>query len=141
MPNPMRTPPPLPSRFDGTNSQDEVDAEKAAKPRVDLYPGSALIAGGAVQAYGKYKHGNCTWKEEGTEQADPQSHIASAMRHMAEYLDNPDALEKGSNLPVLWHAQNQIAIAIDCQKNLDPEAFYERMNSLPETLRQLEKKE
>ncbi len=96
-------------------SEKEINSEKAAKPRPDLIPGSAMLAMGSVMAYGWNKHGDCTWKNEGTEQADPRTHIASASRHLAEYLDNPKTTEEGSGLSVLWHAASQLAIAIDCE--------------------------
>lgn len=115
-------------------TREEIDAEKAAKPRVDLIAGSALIAEGCVQAYGRHKHGDCTWTIEGTEQADPRTHIASAARHIAEYLDDPNAVEAGSKLPVLWHARAQLGIAIDCIKRQDPAAFAAAVASLPATL-------
>lgn len=118
-------------------SQQEIDAEKAAKPRPDLIPGSATLAEGAVDAYGFFKHGPCTWKIAGTEQADPQTHIASACRHIAEYLDNPDAVEAGSGLPVLWHARAQIGIAIDCIARLDRAAFDRQLAGLAPVLAKL----
>jgi hypothetical protein len=105
-----------------TLSEAEVDAEKATKPRVDLIPGYALTAVGHVQAYGVGKHGQCTWRNKGTRQAMSSTHIASAMRHMAEYLENPDAVEQGSMLPVLWHAAAQLMIAIDCKHAEDKES-------------------
>lgn len=95
-------------------SAEQVNAEKALKPRPDLLPAFALLAAGRVQAYGWHKHGDCTWKNEGTEQAKPETHLASAMRHLLEHLEDPEAVEEGSRLPVLWHALCQIAIAIDC---------------------------
>lgn len=106
---------------------EEINAEKAAKPRPDLIPGNALLAVGYVQAYGRGKHGNCTWKDGGTEQSRSETHIASAQRHLAEFEASPDAREAGSNLPVLWHAAAQLLIAIDCEirhegRNLDAEA-------------------
>jgi hypothetical protein len=100
-----------------TKSMQEIDAEKHDKPRPDLLPASALLAAGKVMAYGFKKHGNCTWKVPGTEQAKPETHIASAYRHLLEYQNNPDAVEEGSGLPVLYHALAQIAIAIDCIEN------------------------
>ena len=95
-------------------TEKEVDIEKLYKPRPDLLPARALLAAGEVMGYGYRKHGNCTWRVAGTEQAKPETHTASALRHLLEHLADPRAVEEGSGLPVLWHAMSQIAIAIDC---------------------------
>ena len=97
-----------------TRSRSEIDAEKRDKPRPDLLPPRALLGAGAVMAYGLTKHGHCTWRVAGTEQAEPETHLASAMRHLLEHHADPSAVEYGSGLPVLYHALCQIAIAIDC---------------------------
>lgn len=102
-------------------SEKEINAEKAAKPMPHLIPASATMLGAMVQGYGFRKHGDQTWKRKGTEQADPMTHIASAMRHITEYRLNPHAVESGSGLPVLAHAMIQLAIAIDCHYLHDPE--------------------
>lgn len=73
----------------------------------------ACMAGGRVMGYGFQKHGNCTWRVAGTSQADPQTHIASAERHLIEYLIDQDACEEGSGLPVLEHAFSQLCITYD----------------------------
>lgn len=78
----------------------------------------ACMAGGRVMGYGFRKHGDCTWRVAGTEQADPQTHIASAERHLLEYLIDPEAREEGSGLPVLEHAFSQLCITLDLV--LDP---------------------
>lgn len=154
-------------------TEQEINAEKAAKPRPDLVPAQALLqvlsatdawrdhgaqntdyalmalllfrqkcsvdflvaagaclvhalggkaaahmAGGRVMGYGFRKHGNCTWRVAGSEQADVQTHIASAERHLIERMENAGAVEEGSGLPVLEHAFSQVCIAIDLM--LDP---------------------
>lgn len=80
--------------------------------------GTALLRAGQVMGYGYRKHGKCTWRVAGTEQADPQTHIASGERHILEWKADPDAVEEGSGLPVLWHALSQYLIAWDLL--LDP---------------------
>jgi len=81
---------------------------------------AALEAGGRVMAYGYRKHGNCTWRVASTEQADPQTHVASAERHLIEHWADPAATEAGSGLPVLEHAFSQLLILFDLV--LDPPA-------------------
>lgn len=78
---------------------------------------AALLKAGEVMGYGFRKHGRCTWRVAGTEQADPQTHYASAVRHVLERIENPDASEEGSGKPVLYHALAQIIIAIDLLEN------------------------
>jgi hypothetical protein len=73
----------------------------------------AIDGAGSVMGYGAKKHGNCTWRVAGTEQADPQTHLASAQRHCLEYLLDPDSVEEGSGRPVLWHAFAQVCILIN----------------------------
>lgn len=96
-----------------TLTREQVDAEKATKSRPDLIPGLARLAVGRVQAAGFLKHGDQTWKVLGTEQANPQSHMASAERHLAQCQQDLGALND-TNLPHLWHAAAQLLIAIEC---------------------------
>jgi hypothetical protein len=98
-----------------TLTREEVEREKRHKPRPDLIPAAALLAVGDCMGYGYRKHGDCTWTVEGTEQADPRTHLASAMRHLLEHLADPNATEEGSGLPVLWHAAAQVLIAVECE--------------------------
>lgn len=72
----------------------------------------AMLSAGRVMGYGFRKHGNCTWRVAGSEQADPQTHIASAERHLLEYLVFPGATEEGSGQPVLYHALAQLCITL-----------------------------
>ena len=97
-----------------TRTREEIEAEKARKPRPDLIPGAARIAVGRVLAMGCAKHGRCTWTKAGTEQARGETHIASAERHISSLGDSYDAIDAESGLPHLWHAAAQLLIAIDC---------------------------
>ncbi len=81
---------------------------------LDIALQHAALRAGHVQGYGRRKHGRCTWRVFGTEQSLPETHVASATRHVIEYEIDPDAIEGGSRLPVLLHAFAQDCIAIDC---------------------------
>jgi hypothetical protein len=72
--------------------------------------GEFLLHCGEVMGYGFRKHGWCTWRVAGTEQADPQTHYASGVRHVLERMADPDKREEGSGKPVLWHAGAQFLI-------------------------------
>lgn len=95
-------------------SREQVDAEKASLPRPDLIPPSALLEEGLVMGMGFRKHGDCTWRQLGTQQADPKTHIASAMRHLVKTLLDPMARDQQSGRVHLAHARAQIGIAIEC---------------------------
>lgn len=78
----------------------------------------ALLAAGDAMAYGRNKHGQCTWRIADTEQAKLHTHYASALRHLLEFEADAGAVESGSGLPVLAHALAQISIIYDIL--LDP---------------------
>lgn len=86
-------------------------SEKKSKPRPDLIPARALDALGHVFAFGLEKHGHETWRDH-----DARDHIASAMRHLVEYLIDSSAVEETSGRSVLWHAASQLMIAIECER-------------------------
>lgn len=118
----------------GALSRAVIDAEKAAKSRPDLLPGHAALAKGDVQAFGLAKHGPCTWREKGTEQADPRTHLASASRHAALVFDDPWSTDDQSGLLHLAHLGAQIDIALDCLRASDPERFDAIRAKLPEAI-------
>jgi hypothetical protein len=111
---------PLPALFDFAstgNVEHLFRAMAITHKRTGRTHGTGL-AMGRVLAYGLAKHGVCTWRVAGTEQADPQTHYASALRHILEHFEDPNAVEEGSKFPVLDHALTQMAILADLV--LDP---------------------
>jgi hypothetical protein len=112
-------------------TREEIEAEKAAQPRPDLCPGAALLAIGEVMAYGYGKHGRCTWRTPGTKQAEPETHIASAFRHLAKMGPAYDALDDESGLPHLHCALSQLAIAVDCIAAGDVQRIASRLAEQP----------
>lgn len=66
-----------------------------------------------VQAYGRQKHGKCTWREYGTAQADPETHYASMCRHLHACGGGHENKDPESGLPHLWHALAQACIIYD----------------------------
>ena len=77
-----------------------------------LSAGGALICVGEVMGVGSVKHGPCTWRVAGTEQASAQTHYASAVRHLAEALDGRTEDRDSGRHPGV-HALCQIAILYD----------------------------
>ena len=100
-----------------TKTHDEINEEKSLKPRPDLISPHATMGEALALSYGAQKHGDCTWRDKGTEQAKPETHLASLQRHLLEWQLNPDAREEGSDLPVLYHARAQLGIMIDLIEN------------------------
>lgn len=68
----------------GLKSVEQIDREKekAAKPRMDLLPGKALLAVARVMGFGAGKHGKGTWKNY-----DSDLYKGAAGRHWAALLD------------------------------------------------------
>jgi hypothetical protein len=73
---------------------------------------TALMAAGEIMGVGLRKHGPCTWRIAGTEQADPQTHYASAVRHILEHCAGVTVDPDSGKHPLL-HAVCQIAIMLN----------------------------
>lgn len=86
---------------------DECVEQKLASSRA-----AVLIAAGEIMGVGFRKHGPCTWRVAGTEQADPQCHYASLVRHLLEHTAGLTTDPDSGKHPLL-HAVCQIAIMIN----------------------------
>lgn len=104
--------PELPCYLDVLNAIDVICKEEAIANLGDF-----MLTVGKVQGYGFTKHGHCSWRIPDTEQADPRTHVASMVRHLAEYQQDVDEKEEGSGFPVLWHALAQGCITLDLMLN------------------------
>ena len=82
--------------------------------RVGVAPtiADALMLAGEIMGVGFRKHGPCTWRVAGTEQADPQCHYASLVRHLLEHCAGITADPDSGKHPLL-HAVCQISIMIN----------------------------
>lgn len=97
----------------------EIDAEKQAKPRLDLVPPELMLAAGRALGYGAAKHGVPdgnggfgTWRTAGTQQAEPLTHYACLMRHLLAWRSG-EIVDPESGLSHLDHAAAQLAILLD----------------------------
>jgi len=95
----------------------EINSEKAAKPRPDLVPTRAIAAAGRAFGYGAAKHGlgttgRGTYRDAGTEQAEVATHRASFMRHWCAYWSGETA-DPESELSHLDCMMAQLSIVID----------------------------
>ena len=88
------------------------DALNRVLDEIGTMHGTALLAAGEIMGVGLRKHGPCTWRIAGTEQADPQTHYASAVRHMLEHCAGITQDPDSGKHPLL-HAVCQIAIMIN----------------------------
>lgn len=82
------------------------------KPRLDLVPPGIIEAVGIIRTYGTEKYGN----PDGWKQVEPNRYVAALMRHLCEYLDNPESVDDESGLPHLWHMACNIAFLIEFQR-------------------------
>ncbi|MBK6920582.1 MAG: hypothetical protein IPH07_24490 [Deltaproteobacteria bacterium] len=102
-----------------TKSAEEINAEKASKPRVDIVPPELMLAAGRGLGYGVQKHGQPpgadgygTWRIAGTEQAEPLTHYACLLRHLLLWRAG-EKFDPESGLSHLDHAAAQLAILLD----------------------------
>lgn len=99
-------------------TEQEINAEKAAKPRLDLVPPRGIEAAGRALGYGAGKHGTPapggwgTWRIAGTEQAQPLTHFACLLRHLMAWRRG-EACDPESGLSHLDHAAAQLMILVD----------------------------
>lgn len=96
----------------------EINAEKAAKPALDVTPPELMLAAGRALGYGKAKHGVATsdgwgtWRVAGTQQAEPLTHYACLLRHLLLWRAGEER-DAESGLSHLDHAAAQLAILLD----------------------------
>lgn len=109
------------------NTEHEIDAEKAAKPRLDLVPPRAVLAAGRALGFGANKHGTPapdgwgSWRIPDTEQAEPLTHYTSLMRHLMLWRGGEER-DRESGLPHLDHAIAQLSILVDLAEDPPVEA-------------------
>lgn len=97
-------------------STEEIDQEKALKPRPDLVPGRAVLAAGRAMAYGHAKHGTPgglgTYRTAGCAQSRARTHAAALERHWQAFKSG-ERMDPESGLAHLDHMAAQLAILID----------------------------
>lgn len=90
----------------GVNNQDIK--RDAGKPRLSLVPPELLEAVGAVRTYGVEKYGDA----ESWHKVEPERYRDALLRHLMAYIKQPEAIDKESGLPHLWHAACNMAFLI-----------------------------
>ena len=75
------------------------------KPQLRLVPTSVVSCIARVREYGIKKYGDAeNWRK-----VEAERYVDAAYRHLIAYIKNPDAKDKESGLPHLWHLACNVA--------------------------------
>ena len=85
----------------------------AGKPQLTLVPRKIIWAIARVRMYGNKKYGD----PENWRQVEPQRYRDAMMRHMLQYLDDPDGVDEESGLPHLWHLATNCAFLCEMEQD------------------------
>ena len=94
------------------NQQAKADA---GKPRLTLVPRKVIWAIARVREYGckKYPEGGVdNWK-----QVEKERYRDAMMRHILQYLDDPDGVDEESGLSHLAHLATNVAFLCEMEAN------------------------
>lgn len=83
----------------------------AGKPQLTMVPRKIIWAIAKVRMYGNKKYGD----PENWRQVEPQRYRDAMMRHMLQYLDDPDGVDEESGLPHLWHLATNCAFLCEME--------------------------
>lgn len=84
----------------------------AGKPRLSLVPPELIRAVGRVRTYGAEKYG----ADENWKGVDPAYYRDALMRHLTEYLENPDSTDPESGLHHMEHIACNAAFLLELDK-------------------------
>lgn len=89
----------------------KIKADKG-KPRLSLVPAEVIRCIARVREFGsqKYKDPN-SWK-----QVEVERYRDALYRHLLEYIEDPQGLDKESQLPHLWHIACNVAFLCELEK-------------------------
>jgi hypothetical protein len=82
------------------------------KPRLDLVPPGIIEAVGVIRTYGTKKYKD----PDGWKCVERERYIAALMRHLCEYLRDPNSVDAESGYLHLWHMACNIAFLIEFQQ-------------------------
>ena len=95
-----------------TKTNDQHAKADAGKPRLSLVPRRIIWAIAKVRMYGNKKYGD----PENWRQVEKERYRDAMMRHMLQYLDDPDGVDEESGLPHLWHLATNCAFLCEMEK-------------------------
>ena len=96
-----------------TETNDQRAKADAGKPQLTLVPRKIIWAIAKVRMYGNKKYGD----PENWRQVEPQRYRDAMMRHMLQYLDDPDGVDEESGLPHLWHLATNCAFLCEMEQD------------------------
>ena len=94
--------------------QNQTAKADAGKPQLTLVPRRIIWAIARVREYGckKYPEGGVdNWK-----QVEKERYRDAMMRHILQYLDDPDGVDEESGLPHLWHLATNCAFLCEMER-------------------------
>ena len=97
--------------------QNQTAKADAGKPQLTLVPRKVIWAIARVREYGckKYPVGGVDyWK-----QVEKERFRDAMMRHILQYLDDPDGVDEESGLPHLWHLATNCAFLCEMEQDND----------------------
>jgi len=100
---------PIPNNEELDHNQ-QIKADQG-KPRISLVPMEILTAVARVREYGVAKYG----EKESWMDVSPERYRDAMLRHMIEYINNPDSVDSESGLPSLWHIACNVVFLIALQ--------------------------
>ena len=103
---------------------DQTIKADEGKPRLSLVPMDILYAVAAIREYGLKKYG----EKESWRSVEPERYRDALLRHMVEYIKDPEAHDEESGLPTLWHIACNVSFLVE----LDFEAKQELLQILKE---------
>lgn len=84
---------------------DQTAKHDGGKPRPTLVPVKAIRAITEVREYGCKKYTD----PENWRRVEPQRYRDALCRHLLDYLEDPEAVDEESGLPVMWHVLTNAA--------------------------------
>ena len=96
-----------------TETNDQRAKADAGKAQLTLVPRKIIWAIAKVRMYGNKKYGD----PENWRQVEPQRYRDAMMRHMLQYLDDPDGVDEESGLPHLWHLATNCAFLCEMEQD------------------------
>ena len=111
--------PDYPNRYESKDTEPAPNSQTAkadaGKPQLTLVPRRIIWAIAKVREYGckKYPEGGAdNWK-----QVEKERYRDAMMRHMLQYLDDPDGVDEESGLPHLWHLATNCAFLCEMEQD------------------------
>lgn len=94
-----------------TEMNDQHAKADAGKPQLTLVPRKIIWAIAKVRMYGNKKYGD----PENWRQVEKERYRDAMMRHMLQYLDDPDGVDEESGIKHLYHLACNVAFLCEME--------------------------